>query len=157
MPAKKTLSLDEVFEKDLQNQSFQKKGRQIKPYEDLLVDVINRRSDMGLTQKELAKKAKTFQSRISKIESGDHDFRISTIIQIAEALDSELILRLLPFEAKRGDDFSDKVENSLFGKTELVISDLSIEAKVNKAISIDTGNTSQIKISIPAFAESAEV
>ena len=120
MPVKKTLSLDDVFEKDLQNEGFLKKERLRKPYEDLLVDIINRRVELGLTQKDLAEKAKTFQSRISKIESGEHDFRLSTIIQIAEALNSELIVRLMPFETKRAEEFSDKAINKLFEPDETV-------------------------------------
>lgn len=94
-------SLEEVFKEEIEDPKLQKFSRKRKPYYDLVVEFINRRNDLGLTQEELAEKADTFQSRISNIESGDHDFRISTLINLAEALDSELIIRLLPFEAKQ--------------------------------------------------------
>ncbi|MFH1928294.1 MAG: hypothetical protein ABIK79_09025, partial [Chloroflexota bacterium] len=50
---------------------------------------------------DLAKLAKTFQSRVSKIESGEHDFRLSSIVRIAEALETEVSIRLIPFEEAR--------------------------------------------------------
>ncbi len=109
MTGNETLSLDEVFEKELQNPEFQKELRLRRPYEDLIVQIVNRRIDLKLTQKQLATRAKTFQSRISKIESGEHDVRLSTIIRIAEALETELLLSFMPFEIKRANDFSYKV------------------------------------------------
>ncbi len=111
----KTLSLDEVFEEDLLNEDFQKEDRLIKPYYDLVADIVNRRSTLGITQKELAKRANTFQSRISKIESGEHDFRLSTIIQIAEALETEVMIQLMPFEIKRANDFSKEITSRYSG------------------------------------------
>lgn len=92
-----TSTLDELFADGLQDQEFQEIYRRQKPLYDLVAEFINRRTDLGLTQKDLAKLANTFQSRISKIESGKHDFRLSTIIQIAEALQTEVLVRLVPF------------------------------------------------------------
>ena len=80
------------------NPDFIKAKRQNRPYNDLVVEVINRRVELGLSQKELAEKAGTHQSRISKIESAELDVRLSTLIDIAEALETELIITLLPIE-----------------------------------------------------------
>ena len=46
----------------------------------------------SLTQRELGKKAAVPQSHISKIESGAVDFRVSSLVELARALDLELML-----------------------------------------------------------------
>ena len=53
----------------------------------------------GLSQRELAESAGLGQSRLALIEAGRVDFRISTLVQLARALDLELVLaprRVLP-------------------------------------------------------------
>jgi transcriptional regulator with XRE-family HTH domain len=53
----------------------------------------------GLTQRELAARAGLGQSRLALIEAGGVDFRTSTLVQLARALDLELVLtprRVLP-------------------------------------------------------------
>lgn len=98
MNTPKGVSFEEVFRPFESNEQFKEEERKIKPFYDLIVEVITRRVDLGLSQKELAKRARTHQSRISKIESGEHDVRLSTLIQIAEALKCELSIQLIPFE-----------------------------------------------------------
>jgi len=66
-----------------------------KPYHDLLREIIRARKSLNLTQAELAERAGTHQSRISRIESAEYDVRLSTIIQIAEALNSRVEIRLV--------------------------------------------------------------
>ena len=92
----KASTLDEVFAKFADDKEFKNEERKLKPYYDLLVEFINRRTELNLTQKDLADKAGTHQSRISKIESAEWDIRLSTLIQIAEALDAELLISLKP-------------------------------------------------------------
>lgn len=96
---KPTISIEELFSEDIKDPKFLDLYRRQKPYSELIVDVVNRRNELKLTQKELAKKAGTYQSRISKIESGEHDFRLSTIINIATALETEVEIRLKPLES----------------------------------------------------------
>lgn len=100
MGRKKGQSFDDVFARFEHDEDFQRATRKIKPFNDLVVDVITLRNRLGLTQKELARRAKTYQSRISKIESGEHDVRLSTLIQIAEALNAEVAIKLIPLEWK---------------------------------------------------------
>ncbi|MBN2549400.1 MAG: helix-turn-helix transcriptional regulator [Anaerolineales bacterium] len=93
----KTDSHEDVFTLFDNNPEYRKQKRMTKPYYDLVVEIIQRRNALGMTQKDLAEKAKTFQSRVSKIESAEHDIRLSTLIQIAEALQTEVVIRLAPF------------------------------------------------------------
>lgn len=98
MNKKLTDSIEDVFEEFEKDPEFQKADRKIKPFYDLLLQIIKRRNKLGLTQKELAERANTYQSRISKIESGEYDVRLSTLIQIAEALDTSVEIHLVPFK-----------------------------------------------------------
>jgi transcriptional regulator with XRE-family HTH domain len=92
---RKTTSFDE-FDKELnEDAEYRKAKRKIRPYYDLALEIIRRRVNLGLTQKDLAEIAETYQSRISKIESGEHDIRFSTLIDIAEALQCEIARNIL--------------------------------------------------------------
>lgn len=50
------------------------------------------RERSGLTQRAFAEKAATTQARVSRIETGETDARLSTIVQFARNLDLELML-----------------------------------------------------------------
>jgi len=92
----KLRTFDELVDRLNQDPEFRKEDRRQKPYYDIIIEIIRGRRRLGLTQKELAKKAKTHQSRISRIESGEYDLRLSTLIKIAEALDSSVAIRFAP-------------------------------------------------------------
>ena len=65
------------------------------------VIIKRRRTALGLTQVELAKKAKVAQSQISQIESGvSYNVTLENMRNLAKALDCALI-DLLPEEDKR--------------------------------------------------------
>lgn len=95
------ISSDEVLAKLKEDPDFIKEQRKLRPYYDLVVQIINRRDELGLSQKELAEKAGTYQTRISKIESANLDIRLSTLIDIAEALEEEVNIQLIPFSEAR--------------------------------------------------------
>lgn len=103
--------ITETFEEAVagwkQNPEVRKATRRLKPFYDLVLQIIRRRNELGLTQKALAERANTFQSRVSKIESAEHDIRLSTLVEIAEALETEVIIQLKPLPAglsTNGDD-----------------------------------------------------
>jgi len=92
---KRTTSLDELVPVLEGDPEFVQADRRLKPYYDLVLAIVRRRNELGLTQKDLAERAGTHQSRISKIESAEHDIRLSTLIQLAEALDAEVSIQLV--------------------------------------------------------------
>jgi transcriptional regulator with XRE-family HTH domain len=97
---RKTTSFDEFDAELKEDAEYRKAKREIKPYYDLALEIIRRRVELGFTQNDLAERANTFQSRISKIESGEHDIRFSTLIDIAEALECEVAkIILVPVDA----------------------------------------------------------
>jgi ribosome-binding protein aMBF1 (putative translation factor) len=58
--------------------------------------VIEQRAAKGLSQRELAERCGTTQSAIARLERGGRPPRIDTLLRIAEALDCELIVELVP-------------------------------------------------------------
>ncbi|MBV8259249.1 MAG: helix-turn-helix transcriptional regulator [Actinobacteria bacterium] len=58
--------------------------------------VAERRMEMGLSQRELAELCGTTQSAIARLERGGRPPRIDTLLRIAEALECELVVELVP-------------------------------------------------------------
>jgi len=60
----------------------------------LIRDILLRRSELNLSQVELAKLVGTKQSAISRLERGDGNITIDTLIRIANALNADLDIPL---------------------------------------------------------------
>jgi predicted transcriptional regulator len=58
--------------------------------------VATRRVEMNLSQRELAELCATTQSAIARLERGGRPPRIDTLLRIAEALECELVVDLVP-------------------------------------------------------------
>jgi predicted transcriptional regulator len=58
--------------------------------------VSERRTAIGMSQRELAELVGTTQSAIARLERGGRPPRIDTLLKIAEALECELIVELKP-------------------------------------------------------------
>jgi predicted transcriptional regulator len=58
--------------------------------------VFERRTEMGMSQRELAVLCNTTQSAIARLERGGRPPRIDTLLRIAEALDCDLHVELVP-------------------------------------------------------------
>ena len=96
MDNKEFETLDEVIEEFSKDPEFQRQYRRKLVFFDFAQEIIDCRKLLRITQVELAARARTHQSRISKIESGEHDIRLSTLIQIAAALDTRVEIKLVP-------------------------------------------------------------
>ncbi|HEY9677826.1 MAG TPA: helix-turn-helix transcriptional regulator [Drouetiella sp.] len=53
-------------------------------------NILRRRKELGLTQQQLADAAKCHRSEIGTIESGNRNFTVSRLMQIAQALEMSL-------------------------------------------------------------------
>ena len=60
--------------------------------------VAERRTSMGLSQRQLAERVGTTQSAIARLERGGRPPRIDTLLRIADALDCDLVVELAPRE-----------------------------------------------------------
>ncbi len=58
--------------------------------------VAERRIEMGLSQRELAELCGTTQSAIARLERGGRPPRIDTLLRIADALECDLAVELVP-------------------------------------------------------------
>ncbi len=58
--------------------------------------VAERRAAMGLSQRELAELCGTTQSAIARLERGGRPPRIDTLLRIADALECDLVVELVP-------------------------------------------------------------
>ncbi len=76
--------------------AFRVAYRKQKPYYDLIAEIIKRRKELDLSQLDLAQRAQKPQSTIARIESGSHNINFKTLIEIAEALETELVIQLKP-------------------------------------------------------------
>lgn len=66
------------------------------PYREIGYLIRNYRKEAGITQDQLAKKIGTSKSYISKIESGNADIQISTLIRIIEiGFERKLVFNIL--------------------------------------------------------------
>ena len=59
-------------------------------------ELAERRTALGLSQRELAHRVGTTQSAIARLESGGRPPRIDTLLRIADALDCDLHVELRP-------------------------------------------------------------
>jgi ribosome-binding protein aMBF1 (putative translation factor) len=84
-----------VLKKELlQNKAVAKEYKRLEPRYKLISALIDARLKRGLTQQQLAKKMKTKQSAVARIESLGGNPTISSIEKIATALNTRLEIRL---------------------------------------------------------------
>jgi transcriptional regulator with XRE-family HTH domain len=95
-------TLEELRAELCKDEKFREAYRRQRPYSSILVAIIKKRTELGLTQKQLAKRANTTQSCISRIESGRHNVRLGTLVNIAEALGVSVDIHF-PDQAGEGD------------------------------------------------------
>jgi ribosome-binding protein aMBF1 (putative translation factor) len=64
--------------------------------------VTTRRTELGLSQRELAELCGTTQSAIARLESGGRPPRVDTLLRLAAALDCELVVELRARTRRKG-------------------------------------------------------
>lgn len=90
--SKTSISMDQLKEKLLQDEEFQKEYERLKPRYDLISLIIKTRLEQNLTQEELAKRIGTKKSNISRLESGNYNPSLDFIIKVAEAFGKKVKL-----------------------------------------------------------------
>ena len=80
----------------LKDPEFRKEYEAIEPEYKLASALIRLRLAKGLTQKQLAELLNTKQESIARLESGGSLPSLSTVKKVADALDAELEINLLP-------------------------------------------------------------
>lgn len=75
---------------------YQAERARLERFEAIARQVILRRGELGLTQKELAARVGTSHSAISRLESGQHRASIATLERVGEALGLRLVISREP-------------------------------------------------------------
>ncbi|WP_227763702.1 helix-turn-helix domain-containing protein [Zhaonella formicivorans] len=96
--------LQKYIEKQLEDPEFKQAWEETELEFNIAKAIIQRRKELGLSQKDIAEKLNTKQSAISRIESGQN-LTISMLHKLAKALNMEVELKLVP-----------TVKNALDGK-----------------------------------------
>ncbi|WP_236660373.1 helix-turn-helix transcriptional regulator [Isachenkonia alkalipeptolytica] len=84
------VKLDDVKAKLLEDPEFKDEYNKLKPRYDIISQIIEVRKSMKMTQEELAKRAGTRKSNISRLESGDYNPSLDFLIKIANSLGKDV-------------------------------------------------------------------
>jgi DNA-binding XRE family transcriptional regulator len=79
----------DILKAKLQKKSFKEKYTAEKKLIDLAVAIQKKRIEKGLSQREIAEKARLTQQQVSAIENGSN-FTVKTLFQIADVLNMKL-------------------------------------------------------------------
>lgn len=79
---------------------FRAEWQRLAPARAFAVMLIRYRSDHGLTQRQLAVKLGISQPRVAKLESGEHNPGIDTIVNVVRTLGVEFCLDVAPAGSK---------------------------------------------------------
>lgn len=89
------IPFDQVHQDLLKQPQYRKAFEALGPKYEMIATLIRARLEEGLTQKELAKRMKTSQSAIARLEGGEVPPTSDTIIRYAAALGRKPVLELV--------------------------------------------------------------
>lgn len=79
----------------MQDNEFREEYERLKPRYEIISQIIEIRKEKNMTQADLAKKAGTQKSNISRLESGNYNPSLDFLIKIAGCLGKELKIQML--------------------------------------------------------------
>lgn len=85
-----------VVEEQLADPSFKAEWQRLAPAREFAATLLRYRAEHKLSQRALAKKLGVSQPRVVKLESGEHNPEIDTIINAARRLGIEFVLDVAP-------------------------------------------------------------
>ena len=85
-------TFDEMLSKQLQDEEFRKEYDAIQPEMDVIRAIVDARTSLNMTQKELAEAASLTQSVIARLETKKAMPQLDTLMKVAEALGCDLKL-----------------------------------------------------------------
>lgn len=97
MKKHKTRSFRERLKEDLKDAEFRKSYDEERRALALAMEIARLREKKGLTQSQLAKRMKTSQQAVSRIESGEYEgFTLRTLEKLAKATGTRLKIEFVP-------------------------------------------------------------
>ena len=89
-----SVSMSEVRKTLMEDKEFVEEYNKLKPRYDFISQIIEERIKQNLTQEELALKAGTQKSNISRLENGSFNPSLDFIVKIANSLGKKVSLTL---------------------------------------------------------------
>lgn len=90
---RKLITFDQVLSGQMKNPEFKKEWGKSEPHYQLMSAIIKARVEKKLSQQQLAKKAKTTQAVISRIQNATVSPTLDLVQRIAEAMGKKLEIR----------------------------------------------------------------
>ena len=98
----KRTNFDDYLEEQLKDASFAERFRRAGDAWDVALQIASLRKDAGVSQKELARRLKTSQQQISRLESPAYEgHSLSMLRRVAQALHAEIHIAFEPVSATR--------------------------------------------------------
>ena len=88
------VKFDDIKTKLMKDAEFEQEYNKLKPRYEIISQIIEARKNMKMTQKELAEKAGTSKSNISRLESGSYNPSLDFLIKIAKCLGKEISVEI---------------------------------------------------------------
>lgn len=89
-----------VAEEQLADPTFRAEWQRLAPAREFAATLLRYRAEHKLSQRELAKKLGVSQPRVVKLESGEHNPEVDTIINAVRSLGIEFVLDVAPADRK---------------------------------------------------------
>ena len=84
------VKFEDIKTEFMEDAEFEEEYNKLQPRYELISQIIEARKSMKMTQEELAKRAGTRKSNISRLESGSYNPSLDFLIKIAKSLDKEV-------------------------------------------------------------------
>ena len=91
---------DDFLQEQLQDPEFRKEYDALQPERAIIQAMIDARRSAGITQKELANRTGIAQGDISKLERGNANPSVKTLLRLAEGMGMNLKIEFVPKEYK---------------------------------------------------------
>lgn len=85
---------DEIHNRLMKDEEFKMEYEKLKPRYDLIAQIIDARNQLSITQEELALRAGTQKSNISRFESGSYNPSLDFVTKLAKSLNKEIQIKL---------------------------------------------------------------
>jgi ribosome-binding protein aMBF1 (putative translation factor) len=82
----------EMAKRALASEAYREALRELAPAENLARLIIHKRTELGLSQADLADRMGTTPSVISRLENGQHSITMKTLQRVAAALERHLVV-----------------------------------------------------------------
>jgi transcriptional regulator with XRE-family HTH domain len=87
---------DQIHERDLKDPQYRAEHERTRFANEVAVELVQYRTAHQLTQRELAEKLNMRQPHIARLESGEHEPKLSTLQKLSSALDLEISVDIKP-------------------------------------------------------------